>query len=61
LKDIHVKWCFFKLFYSIGVTGGFEGVTTSFAITKSSHASTNMEGVAKTIWYLHLKGVDAFI
>jgi hypothetical protein len=39
---------------------GLEGVTTSFAMTESSHASTKTKGVNETIWYLCSKGVDAF-
>jgi hypothetical protein len=47
--------------FSTGATRGFEGVTTLFAMTKSSLASTKIEKVAETIWHLHSKGVDAFI
>jgi len=45
----------------IGTIGGSESVTTSSAMTKFSPASTKTKGVAGTIWYLHSKGVDAFI
>jgi hypothetical protein len=41
--------------------GGFEGVTTSSAMTESSPTSTKTKGIVETIWYLHLEGVDAFI
>jgi hypothetical protein len=44
-----------------GVTGGFEGVTISFAMTKSSPASIKTKGAIITIWYLHSQGVNAFI
>jgi hypothetical protein len=30
-------------------------------MTESSSASTKTKGVVETIWYLHSKGVDAFI
>jgi hypothetical protein len=45
----------------MGVTRGFKDVTTPFAMTESSHASTKTKGVIETIWYLHSKGVNAFI
>ncbi len=45
----------------MGVTGGFEGVTTSSAMIESSPMLTKTKGVVETIWYLHSKGVDAFI
>jgi len=50
-----------SFFSSIGVTGRFEGVTTSSAMTESLLASTKTKGGVETIWYLHLEGVDAFI
>jgi hypothetical protein len=43
------------------LTRGFEGVTTSSAMIKSSPPSTKIEGVVETIWYLHSEGVNAFI
>jgi len=45
---------------SIGAIRGFEGITTSSAMIKSSLASTKTKGVVGTIWYLRLEGVDAF-
>jgi len=45
---------------SISATGGFKGVTTSFAMTESSPSSTKTKEVVGTIWYLHSEGVDAF-
>jgi hypothetical protein len=47
--------------FSIYIIRGFEGVTTSSAMIESSIASTKTQRVVGTIWYLHLKGVDAFI
>jgi hypothetical protein len=46
---------------SMGATRGFEGITSSFAMTKFSLASTKTKTVVGTIWYLHSEGVDAFI
>jgi hypothetical protein len=37
--DVSSNFSFFT-----STTGGFEGVTTSFAMTKSSHASTKTKG-----------------
>jgi hypothetical protein len=48
-------------FYSTSTTRGFEGITSSSTMTKSSLASTKTKKVAGTIWYLHSKKVDAFI
>jgi hypothetical protein len=47
--------------YSIGTTGGFESITTLFAMIKSSLVSTKTKGVVEIIWYLHSKGFNAFI
>jgi hypothetical protein len=47
--------------FSIGTIKGFEGIRTSSAIIESSLASTKTKGVTRTIYYLHSKGVDAFI
>ncbi len=64
----HDRWETFTLsnaslsfFSSTGATGGFKGVVTSSAMTKSSLALKKFDGVAETIYYLHSKGVDAFI
>jgi hypothetical protein len=45
---------------STGATGGFEGVITSSAMTESSPASIKTKKVARTMWYLHSEGVEAF-
>jgi hypothetical protein len=45
----------------MNATKGFEGVTSSPAMTESSHASTKTKGVVEIIWYLHSEGVNAFI
>jgi hypothetical protein len=47
--------------FSTSETGGFEGVATSSAMTKFSLASTKTKRVAKTMWYLHLEGVEVFL
>ncbi len=47
--------------FSISETGGFEGIATSFAMTKFSPASIKTKKVAETMWYLRLKGVEAFL
>jgi hypothetical protein len=47
--------------FCISAIGGFEGVATSSTMIKFSHASTKTKRVAETIWYLYLKGVDAYI
>jgi len=44
---------------STNKTRGFEGVTTSYAMTKFSPASTKTKKVAGKIWYLYSEGVDA--
>jgi hypothetical protein len=61
LKDIHIKWYFFKFFSSTNVIGGFKAITTSFTIIEFSPTSVKIKRVAEIIWYLHLKGVNAFI
>ncbi len=45
---------------SIGIIKGFEGVTTSFAMTKSSLALTKTKKAAEIMWYLRSEGVKAF-
>jgi hypothetical protein len=42
-------------------TGGFQGVATLSAMTKFSPASTKTKKVVETMWYLRLKGVEAFL
>jgi hypothetical protein len=49
------------VFLQVGTIGGFKGITTSSAMTKSSQGSTKTKKVVGTIWYLHSEGVDAFI
>ncbi len=46
---------------SASTTRRFKGVTASSAMIESSLTSTKTKKVARTIWYLHSKGVDAFI
>jgi hypothetical protein len=45
--------------FSTSEIGGFEGVATSFAMTRFSLASTKTKRVA--MWYLRSKGVEAFL
>ncbi len=47
--------------FSTNETGGFEGITTSSAMTKFSPASTKTKKVVETMWYLCSKGVEAFL
>ncbi len=47
--------------FSTGETRGFEGVVTSSAMTKFSHASTKIKRVVETMWYLRSEGVETFL
>jgi hypothetical protein len=46
---------------STSATRRFEGILTSSAVIEYSPTLTKTKRVAETIWYLHSKGVDAFI
>jgi len=52
---------FSSFFFSISEIGGFEGVATSFAMTKFSPASTKTKRVVETMWYLRSKWVEVFL
>jgi hypothetical protein len=46
---------------STNATKGFESIATSSPMIEFSPASTKIKRIAKIIWYLHSKEVDAFI
>jgi hypothetical protein len=47
--------------FSIGTIGGFEGITTSFAMIEPLATPTKTKRVVRIIWYLHFKEIDAFV
>jgi len=46
--------------YSTGATRGFKGVVTSSVMTNFHLHQQKTKKVAETMWYLHLKRVEAF-
>ncbi len=46
--------------FSISETGRFEGITTSFTMTKFSFALTKTKRVVETMWYLCSEGSKFF-